>query len=902
MSLKSGDRLGPYEVLAALGQGGMGEVYRARDTKLNRDVAIKVLPEGFADDADRVARFTREAQTLAALNHPGIAAIYVIESDGVEGVGSGLSPGGTRTLGLVMELVEGEDLSQITARGPMSLTDALPIARQIADALEAAHEAGIVHRDLKPANIKVRPDGTVKVLDFGLAKAIDPAGASGADPMNSPTLTARATQMGMITGTAAYMAPEQARGKAVDRRADIWAFGVVLYEMLAGRRAFEGEDISVTLANVIKSDVDWDALPADLPRPIRRLLRRCLEKDPRKRLSAIGDARLELDEHEQPAAAEATSAAARAPRASLVTRLWPAVAAVVITTGVAALLWPRGPVAPNQGTVRLSVLSPAGTEMFPDSTGVIISPDGTMVAFMVGNVRRADTELWVRSLSSKVARRLDDATGATLPFWSPDSRRIGFFTSTKLKTIAATGGRSEVVADAPAGRGGVWLPSNDIVFAPDATGPLYRVSAAGGTPTAVTTLEKEEAGHRVPTLLPDGRHFLYAALPAKNGKFEIYASSIDGGPRTDVGAFDTTPIYADPGYLLYARQGGLVAQPFDAKTLKVTGDPIPLEDEPASIMDPTTSFTAAPSVSVSTTGTLAYYAAASTDTTATWYDTSGLPLGTVDLPAGHYDSCRISPDGQRAVCVRSVSPSESTLWLVDLSRGSAVPLTNQPGRTDSPAWSPDGRRIAFAADREGPQHIFIKAIDQTTPDRQLEQSDVLFKSPHDWSPDGQWILEAQLDADTAQNIYRFPVDGGPAERLVAGPTIDVLPSVSPDGRWLAYASDETDQFNVYVQPFGTSGRRVQVSQQGGVTTWWTKDGRTLFYVGTDLRTLWRVDVTTGQTFTAGTPRQLGTLPAGVMSIDFSPDRQRVLAIAPTRTGVGSATVVLNWRAALANVH
>ncbi len=296
--------------------------------------------------------------------------------------------------------------------------------------------------------------------------------------------------------------------------------------------------------------------------------------------------------------------------------------------------------------------------------------------------------------------------------------------------------------------------------------------------------------------------------------------------------------------------------------------------------------------------TLAYYAAASTDTTATWYDISGRPLGTLDLPAGHYDKCSISPDGQRAVCVQSVSPSESSLWLADLNRGTAVPITNTPGRNDSPAWSPDGRHIAFASDREGPQHIFMKSIDQTTPDRQLDQSDVLFKAPNDWSPDGRWVIETQLDPDTAQNIYRLPVDGGKAERLVAGPTLDVLASVSPDGRWLSYGSDETGQFNLYVQSLTDSGRRVQVSQQGGVTSWWTKDGRTLFYVGTDLRTLWRVNVTTGQTFTVGTPRQTGVLPPGVTSLDFSPDRTRVLAIAPTRSGVGSATVVLNWRASL----
>jgi hypothetical protein len=382
MALSAGTRLGAYEIVGAIGAGGMGEVYKAHDTTLNRDVAIKVLPESLADDPERLARFTREAQTLAALNHPSIAAIYGIETEGMEAAGP-------RPLALVMELVEGEDLSRIIARGPMSLADAAPIARQIADALEAAEDAGIVHRDLKPANIKVRADGTVKVLDFGLAKAFAPMGASGpADAMNSPTLTARATQMGLILGTAAYMAPEQARGKAVDRRADIWAFGVVLYEMLTGRRAFEGDDISVTLASVIKDEVNWDALPADLPQPLRRLLRRCLEKDPRKRLSAIGDARLELDEPEQPAAGETTGVAAPPTvRQSIIARLWPALTAIVVTAGVAALLWPRGPATPDRGTIRLSILSPSGTEMYPDSTGVAISPDGTMVAFIVGSTR-----------------------------------------------------------------------------------------------------------------------------------------------------------------------------------------------------------------------------------------------------------------------------------------------------------------------------------------------------------------------------------------------------------------------------------------------------------------------------------------------------------------------------------
>ena len=396
MTLAAGTRLGPYEIVSPLGAGGMGQVYRARDTKLNRDVALKVLPDLFANDPDRLARFTREAQTLAALNHPNIAHIHGLEE----------SPSGIRAL--VMELVEGEDLSEVIARGSLTLSDTLAVARQMADALEAAHEQRIIHRDLKPANIKVRADGTVKVLDFGLAKAMDPAGDS-AEAMNSPTLTARATQMGMILGTAAYMAPEQARGRTVDHRADIWAFGVVLYEMLTGRRAFEGDDVSITLANVLKEEPRWAELPPGLPPPLHRLLRRCLEKDPKRRLSAIADARLELDEP------DSSIVGAPAPgvvhvKPSLLSRLWPVAAGILVTAAIAAFLWARIGSTAELGLTRLAVLPPPGADLYPDSTGVSISPDGTMVAFVVGSVTRSATELWVRSLDSTSARKLDDAS------------------------------------------------------------------------------------------------------------------------------------------------------------------------------------------------------------------------------------------------------------------------------------------------------------------------------------------------------------------------------------------------------------------------------------------------------------------------------------------------------------
>jgi Tol biopolymer transport system component len=894
-----GTSLGSYQIVAKLGEGGMGEVYRARDSKLDRDVALKILPESFASDPDRLMRFEREAKTLASLNHPNIAAIYGLEGDAPQAGG-----GEGRPLTLVMELVEGEDLSARISRGPMPIDEVLTIARQIADALEAAHEQGIVHRDLKPANVKVRPDGTVKVLDFGLAKAMDPAaGASGADAMNSPTLTARATQMGMILGTAAYMSPEQARGRATDRRADIWAFGVVVYEMLTGRRAFEGEDISITLASVLKEDVDWDALPADLPASLRRLLRRCLEKDPRKRLSAIGDARLELDEQE-PAGVARPATAPPAKRPSLVARLWPALAGAAVTA-VVAFLWLGAQSAATGNLTRLSILPPPGAELYPDSTGVAISPDGTMVAFVVGNVAQSDTQLWVRSLDSMSARQLEGASGATLPFWSPDSRRIGFFASTgtgdQLKTISVAGGRAEVVCDAPAGRGATWGPSNVIVFAPDAGGPLYRVSASGGTPEPVTTLDpaRNEYGHRFPSFLPDGDHFLFAAIPGKDGLFSIFAGSLSDSSRTPVASMESAPVYAEPGWLLYTRQGVLAARRFDARTLEVMGDPVPLEDEPTSILDPATSFTAGYATSVSRTGSLAYFSSPSVNTVATWYDVSGRVEGTLDLPPGHYETATISPDGARAVFVRSTSPSESALWLVDLTRGSTSLLTSGHGRNDTPVWSPDGTRVVFTSDRDGPQQLYVKSVDDGSPEELLASTDAIFKAPTDWSPDGRWIVITQLDPDTAQNVWLLPADGGGEPTLFfRGPTRDNSGPISPDGRWLAYVSEETGQFELYVQSFPTPGRRVQVSQQGAVGAWWTRDGRQLLFLGLDKRSLWRVEVSLGTTVGVGTPRQIATFPPSIVSTDAMPDRQRFLTIAPERTGIGSATVVQNWLASL----
>ena len=871
----------------------MGQVYRARDTQLNRNVAIKVLPDLFAQDAERLTRFTREAQTLAALNHPNIAHIHGLEGDG--------SPAKPRAL--VMELVEGEDLSALIGRGPLPLADALTIARQIADAVETAHSHGIIHRDLKPANVKVRHDGTVKVLDFGLAKAIE-SPATSSDAMQSPTLTAPAfaqgfggpgTQLGTILGTAAYMAPEQARGKAVDQRADIWAFGVILYEMLTGRRAFAGVDVSDVLASVLKSEPDWRAVPADTPASIRRLLRRCLEKEPRKRLSAIGDARLELDEIEPVTAAPATVPV----RPSIVSRVWPALAAALLTAVGAALLWPRAPSTPPARAMRLSVLAPPGTQLYPESSAVALSPDGSMLAFVISTVQLSSTELWVRSLDSMSAKRFDGADGAALPFWSPDSKRIGFFTPGKLKTISVAGGRAETLADAPDGRGATWSGSNTIVFAPDASGPLYKIAATGGTPTPATTLDAQQYGHRLPVFLPDGRHFLFAALPAKAGRFDIFTASVDDPAATLVASLDNAPVYADPGWLLYSRQGTLAAQPFDPVARRVSGEPIMLPDEPSIILDPATAFTAGWTASVSGTGALAYFSSPATNTRASWYDAAGRLRGTLDLPPGNYESVAIAPDGRQAVLVKAISASESTLWLADLVRGGASPFSTGPGLNNTPIWSPDSTRVVFAADRDGAQDLFVKRVGDGSPEQPLYRSKAPFKKPSGWSPDGNWITVTQHDPDAAQNVWLLQADGkGEMKLLVRGPGRDVGGPLSPDGRWLSYTSDETGQIQLWVQSFPEPGRQTQVSTKSASLSWWTRDGRQILFLDQDRTHLWRADIEAGSTLRVGAPRLLATLGPNIVSMDAMPDRQRFLALTPERIAPGSITIVQNWLAGL----
>ena len=619
--IRIGQALGPYVISAQIGEGGMGEVYRARDTKLDRDVAIKVLPEAFAADADRVARFQREARTLASLDHPNIAIIHGLEQAG-------------DVHALVMELVPGDDLSQRIVRGAIPIDEALPIAKQIAEALEAAHERGIIHRDLKPANIKVRADGTVKVLDFGLAKVMEPFGA-GSDVSQPPTLTIPAmTQAGMILGTAAYMSPEQARGRAVDKRTDIWAFGCVLYEMLTGHAVFTGDTLSDTIAAILDREPHWKALPEHTPSSVRRLLRRCLEKDPKRRLPDIADARLEIDEAETtPSDARDAGPTVSSSIARVRTRErvgW-IIAAACLTGLVATLAFNRagsGDRTPADiPSYSTSIVLPAGVSLWSGNPPgrFVLSPDGRRLA-MVASDSTGRSMLWVRPLDSRVAQALGGTEGATYPFWSADSRFIAFLAQNKLKKIGVAGGEVVTLCDASFGSSGAWNRDDVILFTPNGNSPLYRVSASGGTPTQVTTLETAsgDVQHSFPFFLPDGRHFLYFVVGSQASRTVprgVYVGALDSkAPGKLIEPGGSNAKYAN-GYLIFLRNGALLAQPFDVGRLELGGTPVSLVDHVqttgASASDVAGAFT------VSETGVLAYQTGSLVRSQLTWFDRAG---------------------------------------------------------------------------------------------------------------------------------------------------------------------------------------------------------------------------------------------------------------------------------------
>ncbi len=879
-----GKTISNYKVTSELGKGGMGEVWRAQDTKLGRDVALKVLPDSFAQDPDRLERFEREARVLASLSHPHIAGIFGLED--VDGQRF-----------LVMEVAEGEDLSERIARGPVPVADAARIGTQIAEALEVAHEKGIIHRDLKPGNIKVAEDGGVKVLDFGLAKAmgIHPlSGSSGEDWTQSPTLAPGGTQAGMLLGTAGYMSPEQARGKPVDRRADIWAFGCVLFEMLGGRKAFDGETVTDVLGAIVHKEPEVDKLPADVPRRIRDLIERCLQKDQSRRLQSIGDARIALEEWlENPEADVAPVAAATA--ATGWKRWLPWAAVVAAAVAAFATGWTlRTPEARPQ--VQFHVAAPDGLTVMGSPR---LSPDGRLLAFNATDAS-GTTQIWIRPLDAVEALPVAGSEGAGRPFWSPDSRFLGFFDDGKLKKVAASGGPPQSLCDVTFGADASWGASGVILFDGRTSDPLRRCPAAGGVakPEVEANPEQGLNGAGWPEFLPDGRHFLYVAIRAAEEPM-LFVRALDTGEEKPLFETASRVQYAPPGYLLYVREDTLVAQPFDADARELTGEAVPIAEGLG--MDAV----GLAHYSASFDGTLAYRAGETRTRQLLWIDREGQELEAVG-EVGEYGDVWPSPDGTRLAFDMPEDGSGSLdLWIRDLTRGVTSRFTFDPGSDSSPLWSPDGRTIVFTSDREGVPGDLYQKLASGTGEEEILLANGEEKYACDWSRDGRFLVYMSRGRETRWDAWALPMEGtmaGEPFPIVKTRFREIAPSLSPGGTLVAYVSNESGQNEVYVQEFPEPRSKWQVSTGGGSDPHWRADGREIFYRSPTAQIM-SVPVHDGDGFTAGTPAvlfQARLQPAIVRSLYRpSPDGQRFLTLAPLgRDSILPTTVVLNWPAGL----
>ncbi len=869
-----GTKLGPYEILAPLGAGGMGEVYRARDTKLKRDVALKMLPDSFAGDPERMARFQREAEVLASLNHPNIAQIYGVEDHA-----------------LVMELVEGENL-----KGPLPVETALNYARQIADALEAAHERGITHRDLKPANIMITPAGVVKVLDFGLATVSPDSSSGSAGRPNSPTLTMRANEAGMLMGTAAYMAPEQARGKAVDKRADIWAFGVVLFEMLTGKPLFDGETVSDTLAQVLTKEPDWEQVPAK----VRRLLKKCLEKDPKKRLRDIGDAWELLEE----------PGAAASSRSRLGMTGW--VTAGIVAMIAAALAFvhfrEKPPAVPDIKRYQIPLKGSVAGAPFLEFA---VSPDGRNLAYIT---RGGGIQLGIQSLDSIEPRALfvlENAGGAPIfPFWSPDSQSIAFVSGTKLRKVNISGGTPQTICDVNRTNitAGSW--NRDGVMLVSSGGTILRVSDAGGSLSPVVAPGTGKRFGNFPFFLPDGRHFLYYGSAASATGGAIFIGSLDVKPEAqDAKALfpaDTAPVFAlDPdqtaesglGHILFRREGALFSQPFDARRLRLTGEAVAVSDQVGSFIN-------LPAYSVSENGVLIYHPGLSfrANSQLTWFDRQGQATGTLGEPNSYASATtRISPNGDRvALTTVDYSKSIADIWVSNVSHGPPTRLTFGPGYSCCAVWSPDGSRIVFGR-RDG--KLYRKNVDGSGDEEPLLVTGQN-PTPTSWSPDGRYLLYTMFNAQGSPDIWVLPLEGGSKPfPFLSTPAEERDGVFSPDGRWVAYYSNQTGARQIYVRPFSSSERGKWLLSNGtslGAPSW-RQDGKELYYMGAD-GSVMAVPISANQGFQAGESKTLFKLPSNAVLDAVTPDGTRFLvgvaANATQSSSLPPFTVVLNWQAEL----
>jgi eukaryotic-like serine/threonine-protein kinase len=889
MQLAAGDTLGVYRIAGLIGAGGMGEVYRARDTRLDRDVALKLLPEEFAKSAERLARFQREARTLASLNHPHIAQIYGLEEQ-------------PHRVALAMEFVEGDDLARRLGRGPLALDEILPIARQVGDALESAHAQGIIHRDLKPANIKVRPDGTVKVLDFGLAKAVDQASGAGGGPSHgmslSPTMTSPAmTAAGVILGTAAYMSPEQARGKPVDRRADIWAFGCLLFEMLTSRRAFEGDDVASTIGASIHKEPPWTALPDSTPPALRSTIERCLQKDPRQRFHDMGDVRLSLDgAFSAPAPAvtgtPATPARSRTLAVAVIAALSAAAAGLIVWT----LTRPTPVVRPP---LRFQVPMPGGR---PLANFFSLSPDGRLMAMTLRGEDRPS--LWIQSLETGDIRELTRGNaGNTSQAWSPDSRSIVYVGPSGLMRSDVAGTAPEVLVPGVLNwTGAAWLPDETILYG-RTTGGLMRVSAKGGTPVEVTALDadRQEVSHANPWVLPDGRHFLYTRTSRVAANSGIFVGSIDTPPRTQSHTrLIPSPQQAEyapgrdgsPGHVLFVRNGDLMSQPFDERALQVSGDPVQVVEKigigPATYAH----------FWLSNTNTLIYRGdAAALGGVPTWFDHNGRELGPVSgTPIEHASHPRISPDGKRLALIVNTD-----LWVYDLGGRPPIRLTflePNSATTYSPLWTPDGQSIVYEPSGSSTAGLKMLPADgsNATP---ISVTPAGHFHPHGWSADGKELLTAFTSGPaTTWDIMRVPLgtDGKPTP-VVVTPKEDGFQgaALSPNKRFLAYASDLTGSTEIWVRPYPGPGAPERISPNGGIEPTWAQSGRELIYL--EGNRFMSVKTTTDGAFSFSAPSLLFETPVARVvqppSYDVAADG-RLLVIKAPPIRQEPISVVVNW--------
>jgi Tol biopolymer transport system component len=874
-----GRQLGSYKVLSLLGAGGMGEVYEAHDSKLGRKVAIKVLPAAFVNDPERLSRFQREARMLAVLNHPNIATIHGLEESG--GVHY-----------LVMELVLGETLAERVSAGPLEVDQTLRICGQVAEALEAAHEKGVIHRDLKPANVKVTPEGRVKVLDFGLAKAF--AGDGGQDLSHAPTLTTVGTEEGRILGTPAYMSPEQARGKPVDKRTDIWGFGCLLYELLTGRPIFRGETLSDTLAAVLGQEPHWRALPAETPAKVSDLLRRCLQKDPRERLHDIADARIEIEE-------TLTASATVVPIASTTGRAsgwrhripWAiafVIGAVLVTTAV--WFFHRTPPTAQQPVSRFAITLPAGQQLagLDDGPAVALSPDGTHLAYVVQ--QGGSQQLYLRSLDGFEAKPVPNTEGAVNPFFSPDGQWLGFIAGGKLKKVSINGGAALTLEDAETA-GLSWNSHGMVAFTHSQNSGLLLVSDAGGTSQPLTRLEKGEVAHRWPEFLPDGKEVLFAVGTSVSNwtNAQVAVQSVGTGKRRNLIQGGMQPRYAPSGHLVYAQGGRLMAVPFDPQRLEVTGAAVPVVD--GVLQSP---YYGDAQYSLSTTGSLVYVPAAlqATQRTLVWVSRNGAeqPLA---APARPYRNPALSPDGLRVAVQIGLEPQ---LWLYDFSRETLNPFTF--GRNGATAvWTPDGKRIAFLSYKDGPPNLFWQLANGSGGLERLTTSE-RSQIPRSWSPDGQLLAFTQEGVTTGLDIWVLRLGDRKAQPFLQTPANESVPQFSPDGHWLAYVSDESGRPEIYVQPYPGPGGKYQISTEGGKEPVWNRNGRELFYRSGDK--MMAVEIATHPNFVAGKPRMLFegpylATPQTSPYYDVAPDGRRFLMLKPTgqaQTAPTQINVVLNW--------